>query len=135
MDNEKIVSEEQQFQFVMNKQANIARITLLLVFGIIGSIFAIIGSIFIALGIKDMETGFEVGLVFLPLGSIFILIALLCYFLIPKEKVYDYEKFKRNVQKYGVINTFQMSAMISINQAKIEELEQRIKELEQRIDN
>lgn len=134
MENKKIVSEEQEFQIMMNKQAKIARITLLVTFGLIGVIFVLIGAILLGVDIVD-ESGFQVGIVFLPAGLIFCLTALLCYFLIPKEKVYNYEKYKRNVLKYGVVNTFQMSAMLSYHNAKIKELETRIQELEHKLND
>lgn len=131
MENKKAVSEEQEFQIMMNKQVKVARITLLIIFGIIGVIFTVLGAILLGANFVD-ESGIQVGFVFLPLGLVFCAIGLLCYFLIPKEKAYNYEKYKRNIQKYGVVNTFQTSAMLSYHKAKIEELEARIEELEQK---
>ncbi|HEY8390999.1 MAG TPA: hypothetical protein VIL26_08675 [Clostridia bacterium] len=133
MEDKKIVSEEQEFHNIMNKQVNMTRLILLVIFGFIGIIFAIIGAFL--LGFNVIDKGIQIGLIFLPIGLGFCLAGLLCYWLIPKDRVYNYERYKQRVEKYGFIDTISMAAMISYHKVKIEQLESRIKELEDKLNN
>lgn len=43
---------------------------------------------------------------------------------------YSYAGYKRRLEKYGGINTYDMSTTIMLQQKKIEELERRVSSLE-----
>ena len=108
------------FEELQEKQARLAKKILLATFCAIGFVFAILGIVFI-----DLNEVFKlIALVFLPMGIGFIALGIILYFVIPTK--YDYDKYKARVEKYGMMNAFDMNAKVAELEARIEELERRI---------
>lgn len=124
--------QEKVFQEVMNRQVNLLRKSFLLIFGIIGLIFFIAGVI-ILLSQGKLFKLFQLGLAYGVIGLVFLLVAILCFLLIPKNRQYNYERFKKRIQKYGLFSTIDMTIMVSILSEKITQLENTISELEKKI--
>lgn len=121
--------QEKVFQEVMNRQVNLLRKSFLLIFGIIGLIFFIAGVIILL----SQGKLFQLGLAYGVIGLVFLLVAILCFLLIPKNRQYNYERFKKRIQKYGLFSTIDMTIMVSILSEKITQLENTISELEKKI--
>ncbi len=116
MEEEQRDLEKQIFNEKWEKQSKLAKKVLLITFMTIGLIFLILGLVLL-ISINEKE----IGIVYLILGPVFMVIAVITYFAIPNK--YNYDKYKKRVDKYGYMNMFEMNA-------KIIELEERINELE-----
>lgn len=110
--------EKQLFEETQEKQSKLAKKLVLGIFGGIGMVFALLGIIFIGIDNDAMQI---LSIVFLSVGVFMTALGLLLFFVIPTN--YSYEKYKLRVNKYGMINIFEINA-------KIRELEDRIDQLE-----
>lgn len=106
--------EKEIFDEMQEKQANLAKRILFGVFVGMGVLFAALGIVFWVI-IK------ELAIVFLAMGLFMVALGVILFFVIPTK--YNYEKYKMRVQKYGLINTFEIHAKIVELEARIEELE------------
>lgn len=123
--------EEQIYQAFTSRQLNISKRVVLVIFSVLACIFLVLGAVLLALNSYNSEF-LILGTVYACLGFGFLLIGLLIYAILSKSKASDYQKFLERVEKYGMINTFDMAAFIAIQQAKIELLEKEIEELKQK---
>lgn len=109
------------FENSMQKQAKLAKRTLLIVFSILGGVFLTLGLIF----------GFTIELEFLIFtgaGAFFILLGVILFFAIPEK--YNYKKYEARMEKIGYMTNYELKAQTEFLQTQIDELEQRVKELE-----
>ena len=108
--------EKEIFDETQEKQSKLAKKVLLFTFCGIGAAFAILAVLMFYL-----NTVIEIPIVFLAVGLFLFALGIILHFAIPTK--YDYDKYKSRMQKYGVMNMYEMSA-------KIIELEERIAALE-----
>ena len=120
LENEKKLFEEKYL-----KQQQQTKKIMTLTFGLIALIFIVIGIIFVSLGVVDEEDGFPVGWVFVGLGALYGLIALIFRFIKVQP---DYEKFKARVNKYGGLNIYDMALRLDFLEERVKKLEQMIKD-------
>lgn len=123
--------EEQIYQAFTSRQLNISKRVVLVIFSVLACIFLVLGAVLLALNSYNSKF-LILGTVYACLGFGILLIGLLIYAILSKSKASDYQKFLERVEKYGMINTFDMAAFIAIQQAKIELLEKEIEELKQK---
>lgn len=105
------------FDEAQAKQARVVKKIFLGLFCGIGLVFAVVGTVLLLLG----ELYQEIGMVFLPIGLFFIALGVLLNFVIPTK--YNYEKYRAQAEKYGIVNVYAMNAKIAELEARIEELE------------
>jgi TRAP-type mannitol/chloroaromatic compound transport system permease large subunit len=117
--------EKKLFEEKYIKQQQQTKKVVTLTFGLIALIFIVIGIVFVSLGVVDEEDGFPVGWVFIGLGALYGLIALIFQFIKPQP---NYEKFKARVSKYGAVNVYDLSLRIDFLEEKIKKLEEKINE-------
>ena len=129
MRNEK---DREIYEQVYKKQAKQSKKAILAVFGILGIVFAVLGALLLIFNVVD-EDGFQTGIMFLPLGIIWIAVAFIVFFAMPEKG--NYEKYKNHVKKYGYGNTYETYATIEMLVLKNEELEKRVSELEEKLKN
>jgi ABC-type tungstate transport system substrate-binding protein len=125
--------EEQIYQEFVNRQLNISKKAVLIILSAMGCLFLFLGVVFLAFNSYDSEF-LITGTVFACVGFGLILIGLLIYAILSKSKASGYQKFLERIDKYGMINTFDMAALIAIQQAKIKLFEKEIAELKRKID-
>ena len=121
--------ERELYEAAYKKQARYAKKVVLAIFLTIGIIFTVVGALLLILDVRD-EDNFAVGTVFLPLGIFWTAFGVVYFFAVPEK--YDYEKFKRRIEKYGYRNYYEMSAVLEMLTQKNAELEARVKELEEK---
>lgn len=126
-EREESVLYEKQYE----KQAKVAKKVILITFGIIGGIFFVVGIFLLAFSVAD-ETGFSVGFVFLPMGIFFLLLGIILYAVIPTKG--NYERFKKNMNRFGYTNPIYLSAQNQLLESRISRLEEKNKSLEKRIE-
>ena len=123
MYNEKQEQKEREiYEQSYAKQAKVSKKIFLIVFGLLGLLF-------LAVGIVPLSLGIEVGLIFVFMGGVFLLIAIICAFIPVKPTHASYDKFKSRTSKYGYS---MYSYDITI---KIEMLEKRVEELEKKVNS
>ncbi|MDE5546111.1 MAG: hypothetical protein K2M84_06490 [Anaeroplasmataceae bacterium] len=127
---EKEKLEEEKYQELYQKQSKISRIALLGVFLPIGFIFVILGISFL-LGVSETEA--ETSYVFLGCGIFFILLGILCYFIIPKKG--NYQRYKRIMNKRGGLNLFDLSIRVGLLDERVKKLELENQELMKKIED
>lgn len=123
--------EKERFEKLSAKQLKMSRKIMLLIFGMIGGIFLILGIIFLLCDVTDNETGINIGVIFAPIGAFYILLGAIIGAVLPKS--YNYEKYKKRIEKYGAYNYYDISSVVSLYQAKTEMLEERVTALEDEV--
>lgn len=108
--------ERQIFNKTQEKQARFAKKYLLCTFCGIGTAFTVAAIVLFCIDIAK-----ELPIIFVSIGIVMILLGIVLYFAIPTK--YNYDKYKSRVEKYGLMNIYEISA-------KINELEERIETLE-----
>ena len=131
-DIEREKKEKEKFEEVTKKQLKGARTALTSVFCIMGGIFLVMGIVLLALGIVD-EEGFQVGIVFAPMGLFFMILTVILNLTLPKS--YSYEAYKKRLEKFGAQNYYDQSVATALLDARVKELEERVEELEYKIRN
>ncbi len=111
--------ENQIFNETYKKQAEKARKTSGIIFGVMGAVFLLLG-IVLVFTLDD-----EIGLVYCILGAVLLFIALLFAVLIPKN--YNYGKYKTRVNNYGGINIYEILARLNVLEKRVNELEDQLK--------
>ncbi len=111
---------EEIFNEMQAKQSKLAKKILLGVLSGLGIVFVILGIVFFCL---SGSINRELAIAFLVYGLFMLALGIILYFAIPTK--YNYQKYKARVEKYGIMNMFDINA-------KIAELEERIEELEKR---
>lgn len=102
------------------KQAKASKRILLIVFGLMGLLF-------LAGGIVPLSLGIEPGLIFVLIGGVFLLIAIICAFIPVKPTHTSYDKFKSRTSKYGYsINGYDITIKIEMLEKRVEELEKQV---------
>lgn len=117
--------ERELFENVYKKQLKANSKIFLITFGILGFIFLTMGIILLALGVVD-ETGFNPGLIFAPMGGVFIIIGIIAALTSTKTTNVNYDKFKKRTEKYGYINVYDLTIKVEMLEQKVEELEKKI---------
>lgn len=125
--------EKELYEEASKKQAKVARKVLVTVFSVLGGIYLLIGIIALLIS-EDLETSI-VGYVFGGLGLMFIMLGVVLFLVLPKQG--NYERYKKNINNYGYLNSYTLSTKIQMLdeenrelKEKIEYLEKKIKELE-----
>lgn len=132
MDNFSERKNKEFFEKVSEKQLKYAKKTMLLIFILIGAMFLIMGLVLIACNVRDEENGVLVGVILAPIGAFFILLGLALRFVVPKA--YNYENYKKRMEKYGYyVSTYDMYITVALQEERIAELEKKVKELEERL--
>ncbi len=124
--------EKEMFEKVSKKQLKASKTAITAVFCVIGGIFLVMGVILLMLGVVD-EEGFMVGTVFAPMGAFFLLLGLILNITLPKS--YNYEAYKKRMDKYGVQNLYDQNVATALLAARIDELEKKVEELEYKVRN
>lgn len=123
---EKEALEEKKYQELYQKQTKIARIILLACFGPIGLIFFIIGLVAFLGGNEDVELQ-KMGITFLALGIFFLILGLVFLICFPKKG--NYARYKRNVERFGGLNIFDIKLRVEMLEEKVQHLKEQNKEL------
>lgn len=126
---EKEALEEKKYQELYAKQAKISKTVMLAVFTPIGLVFILLGIIFMLT--LEKEDGIIGGIVFLLLGGFFLIFGLLFYLLIPKKG--NYARYKKNIQRFGGLNTYSMLIRIGMLEENVKALEEECEELKRKI--
>ena len=111
-------NENQIFEENQKKQAELLKKYVLFLLCGIGAAFTVAAIILFCIDVV-----IEMPIVFISIGVFMILLGIVLYFAIPTK--YNYSKYKSRVEKYGLMNIYEMNA-------KIIELEKRIETLENR---
>lgn len=111
------------------KQTRLAKKILFYVFGGLGLLYVLLSLGLMLFGVKG-DDGENVGLIFLCVGGFLVLLAFILKAVIPDKG--NYERYKKNIEKYGSYNVYDMRISIEMLRSKNEELEKRIEELEKR---
>lgn len=112
--------EREIYEQSYTKQAKLSKRTLLIVFGLLGLLF-------LAGGIVLLSLGIEPGLIFVLLGGVFLLIAIICAFIPVKPTPASYDKFKSRTSKYGYyMNSYDLTIKIEMLEKRVEELEKQV---------
>lgn len=119
-----------KFEERINKQYKYSRKIFLSVFLPIGLIFIFFGILFFVITIGEDSTNDDniMAIIFFSMGGIFILIAILFYFCMPRS--YTYETYLKRKEKY--FSMYYGHAIIEL-EAKIELLEESKEELENKV--
>lgn len=110
--------EKQIFEETQAKQAKLVKKMLLGTFCGSGAAFVIVAVVLFILGAAR-----EMPVVFLVMGLFFAALGVVLYFVIPVK--YDYDKYKARVDKYGIMNVYEMNAKIIALEKRIEALEEK----------
>ncbi|HEY8443912.1 MAG TPA: hypothetical protein VIL24_03860 [Clostridia bacterium] len=129
MEDNALSFEEKIYQELYNRQNIYAKKLALIILGGVGGVFLVLGIVFLFLG--DVLT--ILGIVYACVGLILTLSGLIIYAVVSKTKPIGYQSLLDKLEKYGILNTFDMTAMIIIQQAKIRQLEKEILELKQKL--
>lgn len=121
--------ERKQYEQTSERQYHLARKIQTLVFCSIGLLFLVLAAVLYGAGAVD-EKGFSPAYIFAPMGAFWVLLGAILYFVLPKKGNYD--RYQARVQKGNITNTNDMAMMLSLQQKRIEALENRIAELEKK---
>ena len=125
-DNEK---EKAIYEENYAKQARLAKKIVFYVLGGLGLFYIILAAVLMLFGVKG-DDGENVGLILVLVGGFLVLLAFILNAVIPEKG--NYERYKKNVEKYGSYNVYDMRISIEMLCSKNEELEKRIETLENR---
>ncbi len=128
---EKEALEEQKYQELYQKQTKIARIVLLACFGPIGLIFFIIGLISFLIASEDVELQ-EMGITFLVLGIFFLILGFIFLICFPKKG--NYARYKRNVERFGGLNIFDIKLRVEMLEDKVQSLNEQNQRLQEELE-
>ena len=123
--------EEKRYQELMSRQLGFLKRLLFAIFGLISLVFMILSAVFLALGM-DNPTYNTLAIIYASVGVGLLFIGLLIYMLIPKNKEYDYQRFKKRIKRHGILNNLELCAMITILDEKIERLEKVVSQLKEK---
>ncbi len=115
--------EREIFLEKYTKQMRLLRIVFLSLFCAIGAVFLLLGIILAPLDSVDNA----LIIIYICIGLFFILFGIICFFAIPKNPKFNYEKYRARVEKYGGVNYFEMYAKIESMEKRIEDLENKLK--------
>lgn len=102
------------------KQAKLSKRIFLIVFGLMGLLFLAGGIVLLSLGIHP-------GLIFVLMGGVFLLIAIICAFMPVKPTPASYDKFKSRTSKYGYyMNSYDLIIKLEMLEKRVEELEKQV---------
>lgn len=117
--------EKETFEKTYKKQVKLTKRILTIIFTIMGFVFITAGTLVLLLPTGEPDADI-IGFIFIPFGIVFLLVALLiALFVKPSENAY--EKYKKRVNRFGIINIYDVNAKIQMLEARIEELERRLK--------
>ncbi|MDE7215801.1 MAG: hypothetical protein K2O08_03235 [Clostridia bacterium] len=111
-------NEKQIFDEHQEKQSKLLKKYFLCLFCGIGMAFTIVAIILFCIDIEK-----EMPIVFISVGLFMLALGIVLYFAVPTK--YSYDKYKSRLNKYGLMNIYELNA-------KIIELEKRIETLENR---
>ena len=117
--------EKETFEKAYKKQVKLTKRILTIIFTIMGFIFVTAGTLVLLLPTDEPDADI-IGYIFIPFGIVFLIVAL-CVSLFVKPSENAYEKYKKRVNRFGIINIYDVNAKIQMLEARIEELERRIK--------
>lgn len=127
---EKEAIEEKKYQELYQKQVKIAKLVLFIALGSTGFIFLILGIIF---SFMDEAKEVYLNFVFIGLGAFFILLSVLLVMVIPKKG--NYARYKRSVERFGGLNTYNMHFRIGLLEERVKRLEEENAELKRKINS
>ena len=121
-------SKKRRYEEIARKQMNYVRRVFLLVFGFLGGIFAVMGGVLLLCGVAD-EDGTRVGIVFLPLGLVFLLLGAILYFCAGHTSPESYERYLARVERQGYVSSTDLYVTVAMQQERIEALEREVERL------
>lgn len=127
---QKEAQEEKKYQELYQKQARIAKIVMIATFGSMGLFFAIVGIILCF--VEDAREEY-LNFIFLGMGIFFILLGFLLFAVIPTKG--NYERYKRSIQRFGGLNTYNMHFRIGLLEERVKRLEEENQELKRKINS
>jgi uncharacterized membrane protein len=123
--------EQKRYQELMSRQVGFLKRLIFAIFSVISLVFLILSVVFMALGM-DNPTYNTLAIIYASVGVGLLFIGLLIYLLIPKNKEYNYQKFKKRIKRYGILTNFELCAMIAILDEKTKLLEKEITKLQEK---
>lgn len=114
-------AEKKLYDDSYNKQIKNSKKVLGITFGIFAALFIILGIIFLVAAEEEKEAGW----VFVGLGFLYGIIALV-YCLVKFKP--NYEKYKERIGKYGSTNVYDLSMRVQLLEERIKKLEEQISE-------
>ena len=121
--------EKELYEEASKKQASIARKVICGVFCGLGGTYLLIGIAALIIS-EDLETNIF-GFVFGGIGLLFLLLGILLFFVLPKKG--NYERYKKNINRFGYMNSYNASTKLEMLEHENKELKERIEYLEKKM--
>lgn len=121
-------AKKRRYEELARKQMSYVRRVFLLVFGFLGGIFAVMGGVLLLCKVAD-EDGTMVGIVFLPMGLVFLLFGVILYFCAGHTSWDSYERYLSRVERQGYVSSTDLYVTVAMQQERIEALEREVERL------